>query len=170
MRKGQQSIALVLLGIVAIIAVIGLILLVKKTPSGSYYNPSYDKPYVLESGPLNWENLFAIAATLEDAEMWCPYHKIEEGGFLDVLQRVGSKQFRCYVVPPDVVPEEYRPYYQQIYGVKPYIAPVACFLGSGRTRPEGYTYPLYCNSGIYGEPEAAYPYPPLTIGSPLRIR
>ena len=147
--KGQLSISLVLLGIVAIIAVIGLVLLMK-TPSGAYYNPSYDKPYVLVSGPLNWDSLFAFAATFEDAEGWCPNHRIDEGGFLDILQRVGKKQFRCYVVPPDQVPPEYRPYYQQIYGVKPYIAPVACFLGSGAVRPEGYQYPLWCNSGLYG--------------------
>lgn len=166
--KRQLSVALVLLGVVAIIAVIGLILLIKKTPSGSYYNPSYDKPYVLVSGPLNWDTLFAFAATFEDAEGWCPNHSIAEGGFLDVLQRAGNKQFRCYVVPPKEVPPEYRPYYQDIYATKPNIAPVACFLGSGAVRPAGYQYPLFCDSEMYPQ----YPYQteyPYTYGSPLTI-
>ncbi|HLF54709.1 MAG TPA: hypothetical protein VI612_03240 [Candidatus Nanoarchaeia archaeon] len=169
MKKGQQSIALVLLGVVAIIAIIGLILLMKKTPSG-YQVYNYDKPYILESGPLNWENLFAFAASFEDAEGWCPNHRISEGGFLDILQRTGNKQYRCYVVPPDKVPPQYRPFYQEVYSIKPRIAPVACFLGSGMTRPEGYSYPLWCDSGIYSVINYPYyTYPVYPQGSPLTI-
>ncbi|GEM_PF-3302870 len=147
MKRGQLKVALILLGVIAIIALIGLIFLIKKTPSGAYYGPYYDKPYVLQTGPLNWGNVFAFAPNLESAESWCPYHTIAEGGFLDVLQWTNSKQFRCFAVPPESVPGVYMDYFKR--------RPIACFLESDRIAPAGVQLPILCNP-----PEAAYnPFP-----------
>jgi hypothetical protein len=155
MKRGNQSIALVLLGMVALIALVGMLLMLKKTPSGNYYDPYYDKPYVMVNGPLNWDNLLGFAPSLETAESWCPQHTISEGGFLDVLQMTGKGQFRCYVPSPEAIPPEFRPYYksaleyspyysEEIKQYKPNIAPVACFLGSQLVPPEGVALPLIC--------------------------
>ncbi len=157
-KKAQQNIALVLLGLVAIIALIGLVMLMKKTPSGAYYNPYYDKPYILESGPLSWENVFGFAPNLEAAESWCPYHTIEEGGFLDVLQLWGKGNYRCFAVPPESVPESYWNYY--------FHRPIACFReGTLIVSPEiQEKLPLTCNP-----PAGAYnPFPNQGIAPPYQ--
>jgi hypothetical protein len=113
MKRGQTNIALVLLGIVAIVALIGLILLVKKTPTGAVYGGQ-----VLWSGPLKWENVFGWMPNFE-SESWCKYNKIADGGFLDVLQQQGEGNYRCYAVPPESVPHLYRTYNERY--------PIACF-------------------------------------------
>ncbi len=112
-KRGQTNIALILLGIVAIVALIGLILLVKKTPTGSVYGGQ-----ILWSGPLNWNKVFGWMPNFE-SESWCMYHTIEEGGFNDVLQLVGDSNYRCYAVPPESVPGMYTEYYLR--------RPIACF-------------------------------------------
>ncbi len=153
MNKAQVKLGLTLLGIIAIVALSGLMLLVAKSPSGHVsYVYTTQKPTVLVSGPLNWDNLFALANSLEAAESWCPYNSIKDGGFLDVLQKTGDEPFNCYVVPVESVPEEYRFKYSGITRDYPNVPPVACFLGSGLKRPEGETYPLICN------PTAYFPY------------
>ncbi len=140
MKKGQISIALVLLAIVAIIALIGMILLVKKTPSGALYGGQ-----ILQAGPFNWDNVFGFAPNLEAAESWCPYHTIQDGGFLDVVQMEGGGQYNCFAVPPESVPELYQSYTYQ--------RPIACFTEGTLTVPPYIQsqLPIICSppEGIY---------------------
>lgn len=152
MKKGQTNIALVLLGIVAIIALIGLILLAKKTPTGAVYGGQ-----ILGNGPLNWANVFGFTPNLESAESWCPYHTIDEGGFLDVLQLWGDSNYRCFAVPPESVPAIYLEYFQR--------RPIACFReGTLTVSPEIQSkLPILCNPplGAYNafpHQGIAYPY------------
>ena len=143
-KRGQTNIALVLLGIVAIVALIGLILLMKKTPTGAVYGGQ-----ILWSGPLNWNNVLGFTPNLESAESWCPYHTIEEGGFLDAVQLQGKGNYRCYAVPPESVPAEYWNYFKH--------RPIACFAeGTLTVSPEIQAQlPLICNP-----PPGAYnPFP-----------
>ncbi len=143
MKRGQQSIALVLLGIVAIIAIIGLILLMKKTPSGEFVNPYNVKPFALNTERLNWDNLFAFATTLDDAKGWCSQRTVAEGGFREIAQ---GGQFDCYPVQATIIPQQYRFYYNTLKDMNPRIPPVACFTTE---KPEGYNYPLVCGPGLY---------------------
>ena len=68
MKRGMQSIALVLLGIVAIIALIGLILLMARMTGASVDPRTFRQP-VVESQRLQWENLVGFASNNEDADL-----------------------------------------------------------------------------------------------------
>lgn len=122
MKKGQTNIALVLLGIVAIVALIGLILLVKKTPTGAVYGGQ-----ILWSGPLRWENIFGWMPNWE-SKGWCMYTGYTNGGFNGVLQREGEGFYRCYAVPPESVPDIYKSYNERY--------PIACFAEGDFNPPE----------------------------------
>lgn len=117
MKRGQQNIALVLLGIVAIIAIIGLILLVAR-PTGAYVNPMNVPPGIIQTQELNWDNLVGFAGNMDDAA-WCAQN---DDAFRGALRGTTPD---CYAVTEQYVPASLFPlYFTAAFGQN---FAVACF-------------------------------------------
>lgn len=126
-KKGDTNIALILLGIVAIIAVVGLILLMTR-PVDAYVEPrAYQQP-LLHVGELNWNNLVAFAST-NNAAQECAQLDTAQGGFRDLLN---GEQPNCVAVPQHAVPQQWQFYWQTTAQGG---AAVACFTSFAQSQP-----------------------------------
>lgn len=101
MRKGQTGLGLVILGVVTIIAVIGLVLLFTRASTTgqaylNYVGMSYSKPYVAEKGALSLEaaHLIAVGSRIEDI----PQCREQWGIPPQQWNYVSKNQITCYQV------------------------------------------------------------------------
>jgi len=133
MKKGNVGLGLVILGVVTIIAIIGLVLLFtrasKTTGEGFVSMPdyAYGKAYVGVRGGLSYEkaHLIAIGARVEDI----PQCRIQWGMPPSALRILSKDQISCYVVEDKTQREKIlRQYHKQYKGRME--SDVLCFLNN----------------------------------------
>jgi len=115
MKKAQQSIAIVLLGIVALIAIVGLIILMSK-PTGASIDPrTYTAPLV-QTQSFNWNSLVGFTASND---------KVAQCAAGQWSQTLNGQQPACYAVTQDYVPSYLGALYVHASGEQGFA--VACF-------------------------------------------
>lgn len=137
----KERLGLVLLGIIAIIAVIGLILLMSNATSGAVSYKSIGiigpKPYI-GTGGYNWDRDLVGFMPERGVASWCASTLKKDGGFQDVGQRQGIKDYSCFVIDRLSLPPRLWPYFDQVsytYAAQRGIRVMACFASGMRTPP-----------------------------------
>ncbi len=97
MKKGQTGLALVILGVITIIAIIGLVLLfTKASTTGEYVSPFHTKAYVGQTGGMSYDKAhFVILGGGVEHISQC---RIYWGSKRVDKQIMSDKQITCYVV------------------------------------------------------------------------
>ncbi len=134
MKRGQHAIGLVLLGIVAIIAIIGLVLLISR-PSSAYV-PRPASPLIISTQTLNWYTL--VGFTHNSGNLgWCMQQSVSNGGFKEALN---GETPNCLTVSSQIVPEDVYPLFTQASQGQGFAT--ACFTSFNQAQPR------VCTGGI----------------------
>lgn len=134
MKRGQHTIGLVLLGIVAIIALIGLVLLISQ-PSSAYV-PRPASPLVINTQTLNWYKLVGFMPN-QDSLTYCSQQSVANGGWKEAL---GGETPMCLTLSAQSVSGDLYPLFSQ--ASKGYGYATACFTSFNQAQPR------VCTGGI----------------------
>lgn len=134
MKRGQHTIGLVLLGIVAIIALIGLVLLISR-PSSAYV-PRTASPLIISTQTLNWYTLVGFMHNSDNLG-WCVQQSVSGGGFKEALN---GETPNCLTVASQSVPDAVYPLYTQASKGQGFAT--ACFTSFNQPQPR------VCTGGI----------------------